>query len=169
MEPPFTTRHKVPRWPFISALKPWRMSSMKPQGAQSPVDRFGTCTIPGQRGGTHLVHGLRRHIGRYRNIAPASGEGAFDPARWVDLLADLWFAVQFSPNDAGLVIAGGPPTVGTSDDVFLDTGLTPPPGLVWFGGDPAANFVIAIEADITVPTEATTWGNIKALYESSSR
>jgi len=80
--------------------------------------------------------------------------------------ANVWFAVQFSPGTAGLVIAGGPPTVGTSHDVFVDTGLyTPPPGLVFFSGNPVANFMIAIETDTPpVPVEVSTWGKIKAQY-----
>jgi len=83
---------------------------------------------------------------------------------------NVWYAVQFSPANAGLVIADGPPTVGSSHDVFVDTGLTTPPaGLVFFGGAPVANFVIGIEADVTVPVTATTWGHMKAMYSSHLR
>lgn len=86
------------------------------------------------------------------------------------LTEHVWVAVQFAPDTAGLVIAGGPPTVGTSHDVYVDTGLTtPPPGLVFFGGDPVANFMLAIEVDGTVPVQTVTWGHLKALYLPGQR
>jgi hypothetical protein len=78
---------------------------------------------------------------------------------------DVWFAVQFDPPTAGLVNAPPPsPTLGSSADIFLDTGLTPPPGLVFFGGDPLANFMIEIQLDSAVPVQESSWGEIKNLY-----
>ena len=83
---------------------------------------------------------------------------------------DIWFAVQFSTPDTGLILTPPPsPTIGVGHDVFLDTGLTsPPPGLVNFqGGDPVANYMIEILVDLeTVAVEEVTWGEIKALYGS---
>jgi hypothetical protein len=82
---------------------------------------------------------------------------------------DVWFAVSFTPDTAGLVNSPAPsPTTGVSHDIFLDTGLTPPPGLVFFGGDPLANFMISIEiVDETVGVEQSSWSAIKTLFRSN--
>ena len=82
---------------------------------------------------------------------------------------DVWFAVSFTPDTAGLVNAPPPsPTVGVSHDIYLDTGLTPPAGLVFFGGDPLANFMISIEVEQeTVGVEQESWSRIKSLYGSN--
>jgi hypothetical protein len=78
---------------------------------------------------------------------------------------DVWFAVQFDPPTAGLVNSPLPsPTVGVSHNIFLDTGFTPPPGLVWFGGDPLANFMIEIQLSGATPVQQSSWGKIKHLY-----
>ena len=77
--------------------------------------------------------------------------------------ADVWFSITgTSTFTHGLVIAGGPPTVGSSDDVFLHV---PSLGLVFFGGSPLANFNISMLVDATVPVEESTWGVIKSLYQ----
>lgn len=75
---------------------------------------------------------------------------------------DVWFSITGTTLSHGLVIAGGPPTTGVSHDVFLDV---PGLGLVFFGGSPVANFNISLDVDVTVPTEETTWGQIKSMYE----
>jgi len=73
---------------------------------------------------------------------------------------DVWFSVTATPQTAGLVIAGGPPTVGSSHDLFLDVSAL---GLVFFGGSPLANFMVRLDVDSSVPTHETTWGQGKAL------
>jgi hypothetical protein len=79
---------------------------------------------------------------------------------------DMWFSIS-SPQgavDAGLVIGGVAPTVGVSHDLFLHV---PALSLVFFGGppNPLANFNIEVKTDGTVPTEESTWGQIKSLYQ----
>jgi len=53
-----------------------------------------------------------------------------------------------------------PPTTGTSDDVFYKI----PGGLVWFGGNPTANFCLQVECEPDTPVESTTWGAVKAMF-----
>jgi hypothetical protein len=74
---------------------------------------------------------------------------------------DVWFSVTAAPLTAGLVIAGGPPTVGSSHDLFLDVSAL---GLVNFFGAQLANFMIRLDVDSSVPTQEATWGKVKALY-----
>jgi hypothetical protein len=80
--------------------------------------------------------------------------------------ADMWFSIT-SPQGAvtaGLVISGLAPTVGVGHDLFLHV---PALSLVFFGGppNPLANFNIEVKTDPTVPTEESTWGKIKSLYQ----
>lgn len=75
---------------------------------------------------------------------------------------DVWFSVTATPLSAGLVISGGPPTVGASHDYLLDV---PALSLFFYDGDPVANFMISIEVEPTVPTEAVSWGKVKSLYQ----
>jgi hypothetical protein len=89
------------------------------------------------------------------NIAHFVADAEFLPA-------DVWMAVSFSASNVQLLIYG-PPTVGTSHDLFYQD---PPGGLLWFGGDPAANFCLQVQCEpaSSVELEPSTWGTIKTMY-----
>ncbi len=74
--------------------------------------------------------------------------------------ADVWLGVAFNTSSTGLIIMS-PPTVGASDDLFYQT---PPGDVYYFGGDPPANFGMAVYAAIATPTRGSSWGAIKQLY-----
>jgi hypothetical protein len=76
--------------------------------------------------------------------------------------SDLWFAWSFSLDTCGMVISGAPATIGLSHDLFLDVaGLQ----LLWFSGNPIANFWIVVRLDDqSVPVEDKAWSGVKALY-----
>ncbi len=73
---------------------------------------------------------------------------------------DVWMAVEFSTNSAGLLLYD-PPVTGTSHDYFF---AAPPNNYLYFGGDPVANFYLQVEVETVVPVEAATWGGIKRSF-----
>ncbi len=82
------------------------------------------------------------------------------------LSTDVWYTIQFSLGDAGLIIAGAAPTVGTSDDVFVDVDAL---SLLFFGGSPVANFALAISLDQPVPTKELSLGALKQQFSERSQ
>jgi hypothetical protein len=74
----------------------------------------------------------------------------------------FWVIVKFGEPGAGLLLAN-PPTVGTSQDLAYDGGLND----FNFGGAPAypaANFMMAVYADVSSPVRPATWGELKTTY-----
>ncbi|MGQ9540392.1 MAG: PEP-CTERM sorting domain-containing protein [Armatimonadota bacterium] len=55
--------------------------------------------------------------------------------------SDLWIGFSFSVANAGLLIYD-PPTIGFSDDVFMQVNTDGTSGLYYFGGNPKANFYL---------------------------
>lgn len=55
--------------------------------------------------------------------------------------SDLWIGFSFSVANAGLIIYD-PPTIGFSDDVFMQVDPNGTSGLYYFGGNPKANFYL---------------------------
>lgn len=73
---------------------------------------------------------------------------------------DLWLGVSFSDPNVGLVLHD-PPTIGSSGDRFWNVTQGMEQN---FGGNPAANFVMSVNADMPLPVVTTTWSGIKSLY-----
>lgn len=76
---------------------------------------------------------------------------------------DMWLGVSFSGLDDGLIVAD-PPVIGSSHDYFFNAGTGQ---LLFFNGNPVANFGMAIETDVMVPVEAKTWSGIKNQLSSN--
>jgi hypothetical protein len=78
-----------------------------------------------------------------------------------DVTQDVWLGISFSTASTGLLMTD-PPELGISDDLFYKT---PPGQYAWFGGDPVANFYLAVYGnELATPAAATTWGRVKQLY-----
>ncbi len=119
--------------------------------ANDPLDN----TVPGVvLAGPYTVSGLPTGA----NIVHVDLEAGTGPP---DLTQDIWLGVTFSTASTGLILAD-PPETGTSDDLFYKT---PPGQYTWFGGNPVANFMLAVYGnELATPAASTTWGRIKQLY-----
>jgi len=106
-------------------------------------------------GGPYTITGL-----------PGGGAFAFhvDVTGGPVLNPDVWMGMQIQQagTNRGPLIYD-PPVTGTSDDYYWNFSAVPP-GYYFFGGNPVANFFMAVEILPVTPVEPTTWGAIKQVF-----
>lgn len=113
------------------------------------VYSLGTASLDGRAAGGFVTELVTRtpNLEIPLNLGAETGYGA------------LWLGLKFSGDNAQNAGNGwrivNPPSIGLSDDLFGRYGDSTPFGLVWFGGNPTANFYLTVEGTISqVPEPA---------------